>query len=743
MTRTDSSSGLVPDGGDARPGPPPARFTTSRSDVVWLAVVLVIGLGARLLFVQWGPQAPIWADQSNYHLCGRYQAGFIAPTEGVVKRVSDYVSTRGPGYPLFLAAIFRFIADDVAVVRYIQAVMSALVCGLVFVLARRIASRSVAVLAVLLVGVYPTLVVFPGRLLSENLAIPLFYLALALLVHAVYRRSLVWLLLAGIGAAGAGLSRSTFLPVLPFLVLSGFLALQGVSWARRLFLAGAYAATIAMLMLGWRFLGPQPATGGQLVGARGVQVIVDGFKLPTHPHFRGWSPDPGPPEGYGEPWWQDSSAGRIVAAVVDLPFSHLWYPDTSWLGAYFVPHGAFRVAHRALIILAIGGFALSLAWWRSWLPLLLPCVPIGVTWVKWVELRHALPAIPLMCIFAAFFALTITACVFRGQAVRKKVAVVLGGAVVTAAALRLTQPLVLANLAPATHPLTLGDIHDAVILTLPFGWAAVVMWLVRSRLGLTRAVLAGPVPAALFSVLFAAHMVTASEPRWHRWTINLAGTHAPIVQEIELPKALALDEIRSASWLVDLTHSTDTPALRIGVNGTWLPAEASQSKCRPLVLETASLQRQDIYKGVSKFVCRELSSWAQWWGVSVDPSAVAGRKTVSCMLAYEQPAPNRSHGGALYLGGGLSARSDNATYVPALRGSIYRWPVLEDWRFHELRTLASVRTRGYFSSDGSVTGRISHVSTVPRALPRLLDAGFAQANIRLLIKFKDGRSQLY
>jgi 4-amino-4-deoxy-L-arabinose transferase-like glycosyltransferase len=133
---------------------------------------------------------------------------------------------RAPGYPAFLAAVYRVSGEPhrLPAIRLIQSALGALLAPLTALLARRLRQPPrAAIIAGILVALYPILWMYPLGLGSENLFILLTLAGLILLLQAGDERRSTTAVAAGVVLAGAALTRG---------VLSLFL-LFGVGWLAR------------------------------------------------------------------------------------------------------------------------------------------------------------------------------------------------------------------------------------------------------------------------------------------------------------------------------------------------------------------------------------------------------------------------------------------------------------------------------------------------------------------------------
>ena len=120
---------------------------------------------------------------------------------------------RPPLYTGMLAAA-RWVGASVRTVEIGQALLGGALPVLFYLLTIRLGgSKRAATLAAWIGGLYPPFVYFAGRILSENLAIPLYVLALWLTLEWLQRRTLGWAVVCGAAWGVSILGRPTSIPV--------------------------------------------------------------------------------------------------------------------------------------------------------------------------------------------------------------------------------------------------------------------------------------------------------------------------------------------------------------------------------------------------------------------------------------------------------------------------------------------------------------------------------------------------
>ena len=116
---------------------------------------------------------------------GHYQV----PKVGSQDLQVHYSSPGWPvGFPLFLATVFRFLGSADSVARFVTACLSSLVIPFSMLVAEAWVGRQVVLLTGLLLAVHPVLVGFGSQVYTVNAALPLYLLALALILASLSAR---------------------------------------------------------------------------------------------------------------------------------------------------------------------------------------------------------------------------------------------------------------------------------------------------------------------------------------------------------------------------------------------------------------------------------------------------------------------------------------------------------------------------------------------------------------------------
>ncbi len=182
----------------------------------WKLVMIgvIISFLVRLPISYIHAHQPMAGDQGLYHELARSLAngqGFSLEGEAS--------SDRSPGYPAFLALIYRFVSTDLFTVFIIQSIISALCCGFVILLAMRLSNnRLTAILSGLMMAFYLPMALLDTLLLTEVLFLPFTLLVIAFTEAAVRSHKLTYWVMAGLSTGLACYVRPTAF-VFPMMII--------------------------------------------------------------------------------------------------------------------------------------------------------------------------------------------------------------------------------------------------------------------------------------------------------------------------------------------------------------------------------------------------------------------------------------------------------------------------------------------------------------------------------------------
>ncbi len=189
-----------------------ARARTGAPGGVALAGVLAVALAARVVVVLTLHYVPI-TDSADFDRIAASLAAHGVFPHSLIDPAGGPSALRPPAFPLLLAALYKVVGLAPVSRRWeagllLEAVLGTLSVGLVFLIARRLWSRGIALACALVAALWPPLVMVGTSLMSEPLFTALTLAAvLAALVHRDSVHRLRWALATGILCGGAALSR--------------------------------------------------------------------------------------------------------------------------------------------------------------------------------------------------------------------------------------------------------------------------------------------------------------------------------------------------------------------------------------------------------------------------------------------------------------------------------------------------------------------------------------------------------
>jgi 4-amino-4-deoxy-L-arabinose transferase-like glycosyltransferase len=255
----------------------PGRSGRDREFVV-LALICLLAFLVRLAYVLTLQPRFFWFDGEQY---SRLAKGLLEH--------GAYLNDRGrptaywpPGYPLFLAAVYRLFGVNIVAVRVVQCLIGAGTVAVVHRIAGRVLSRGGAWLAAVATALYPLFIYSAGADMPVTLQVGLIAGGVLLTLVAVERDSALAALGAGLLGAWAALVAASALPA--FLLFALWMAWGPQDTARRSHRRGIRLALVCLLpivlILGAWVVRNQRAFG------RPVLVSTNGgynFWLGNHP----------------------------------------------------------------------------------------------------------------------------------------------------------------------------------------------------------------------------------------------------------------------------------------------------------------------------------------------------------------------------------------------------------------------------------------------------------------------------
>ena len=156
-----------------------------------LLIVLIALMHAALFIVYQRPDWEVaWSDQGGYQQLGAAMARAAASSRASPSRRSFIPEViRTPGYPAFVAVIYRLFGEHTLPVAIAQALVFALICLIVYAIAKRVAGDRTATLAAVMTALFPPLPYYGALVLTEVWTTFMMVLACLVCLRAIQQRS--------------------------------------------------------------------------------------------------------------------------------------------------------------------------------------------------------------------------------------------------------------------------------------------------------------------------------------------------------------------------------------------------------------------------------------------------------------------------------------------------------------------------------------------------------------------------
>lgn len=205
----------------------------------YLISIFILALCLRLGFIATlNPNSYYFSDTRHYDGA----AISLLKGEGLG---ADY--NREPLYPYVMAAIYAIFGHSFTAMRIFQALLGVLLVFIIYDLAKFVFDRKVAILASILIAIYPYLIVFSGILYAEMVFTTLVAISIWFLIRAGDKNFWLYAFFSGVFLGLAALCRPAIFFFLPFMFFWILFWLK-TSWLPRIgFCALILAAALAVL----------------------------------------------------------------------------------------------------------------------------------------------------------------------------------------------------------------------------------------------------------------------------------------------------------------------------------------------------------------------------------------------------------------------------------------------------------------------------------------------------------------
>ena len=386
--------------------------------ILIILFALIVRVGSGIILWDDYPRGDA-ADYDNIALNIISGHGFIST------RMNLY-SYRPPLYPIFLALLYYPGLPNYLTVILVQSLLSALTCGLVYLIAKAIYRPTTALIAAGLAALYPGLIFYSTQLLSETLFIFLLYSAAAIFYRA--RNQMGKWIIIGMTLGLASLCRPIALPLT--ILLLPFFAWNLTHGIRRWLLVFFCALLLILPWTGRNYhihhhpvllttygganlwLGNYPGANGHIGTPEGIQTLLrrkdisepEKDSLCYRKALSFISRHPGQ--------FMELSGKRFLLFWNPIPEEQ--FGPNRLQGRDTLYRIVVAVSFSILLLLAgLGAAVTPRLWKRAWLLLVLIFYFPAILMFYYISLRYRLPIIPALAILGGEGLRAITSRNFR------------------------------------------------------------------------------------------------------------------------------------------------------------------------------------------------------------------------------------------------------------------------------------------------------------------------------------------
>ena len=229
---------------------PPER--SAALPVKVLIVLLALAHAALFIVYQRPDWEVAWSDQGGYKQLGAAMARSGEFTRFPESPVFIPEVIRTPGYPAFVAVIYRLFGEHTLPVAIAQALVFALICLIVYTIGKRVAGDRAATVAGVMTALFPPLPYYGALVLTEVWTTFMMVLACVVCLRAIQLDRVRDFVLAGVLFSATTIVRPAFV-LLPFglAIAMPLLVPSERSRGRRLGQWAAFAVAAAVTLVPW------------------------------------------------------------------------------------------------------------------------------------------------------------------------------------------------------------------------------------------------------------------------------------------------------------------------------------------------------------------------------------------------------------------------------------------------------------------------------------------------------------
>jgi 4-amino-4-deoxy-L-arabinose transferase-like glycosyltransferase len=382
----------------------------------FLIALLCFALLLRVSFIVAYDNSKFLAQEFFAGDSAAYDSAALNVMEGNGFLADGYRAKYGPIYPLFLAGAYRVFGHDIVVVRFLQALLGALSCVIVYFIGKDIFNEPTAWLASAGLALYYPAVQMPAYIMAEEVYVFVLLATIWCAVRLIRQPNFLLAAAAGMTYGVAVLCKGALSGFIPFFALVVYCSIDAASKRKIKYLA-VFLLVLAATLTPWiyrnysifkKFI-PVTIHSGDLLykgnspeatgGSGGFHTRgIDFIDAPAVPGLNEYERDQHLKQRAIA--YMKNNPGRCVELAL-IKFWNMWRPyhtDTRSISKLVM-----CCTYVPIVFFALVGMCFSLRWWRRYLLFyLLFAYYIGVHMVLIGIIRYRYPMEPFLIIFAAY-----------------------------------------------------------------------------------------------------------------------------------------------------------------------------------------------------------------------------------------------------------------------------------------------------------------------------------------------------
>ena len=183
----------------------------------WILLIYLTGLAFRLYHYFQSSSSPIAGE--HFLLIDSEFYDLWAKDIAAGNWIGREAFFMGPLYPYCLAVVYAVLGSDFAWIRLLQTLLGSLTCVGIYLLGKRIFSRTIGLVGALICTFYGPLYYYENLLLATSLMVFLSLACGLLLTEAQSRNRGIWWLIAGLALGVSAVGKANMLLAVPFVLL--------------------------------------------------------------------------------------------------------------------------------------------------------------------------------------------------------------------------------------------------------------------------------------------------------------------------------------------------------------------------------------------------------------------------------------------------------------------------------------------------------------------------------------------